>query len=190
MKRNIIEKINFKNTNWIKIKDAVYDYTWIMKNLKTQNEEFKRKFANFYKLNLGIKKEEDKKYFFSLLKDSLRKNNDNYSNVLGRLSRKTGRNEMSFASKIIATVNPEMPVIDKIVLSHLKISRPSYGSLNHRKDKSVYIYGEIEEDYKKFLNTTKGKELMNTFNNEIQQQRNFKITDFKKLDFILWQTRK
>ena len=30
---------------------------------------------------------------------------------------------------------------------------------------------------------------MNIFDKNIKQQRNFKITKIKKLDFILWQTR-
>ena len=186
----MIEKINFKKTDWSQIQEAIDDYTWIMKNLQTTNDDFKRKFAHFYKVNLGIKNKDDKKYFFILLKDSLKINNDNYSDVLDKLSKKTGRNEMSFASKIVATVNPDLPVIDKIVLRHLLISRPSYSNLIYRKEKSVSIFKEIEAAYNEFLNTTKGKKLIHTFNSRIKQQRNFKITNIKKLDFILWQTRK
>ncbi len=36
----MIEKINFKKTDWSQIQEAIDDYTWIMKNLQTQNEEF------------------------------------------------------------------------------------------------------------------------------------------------------
>ena len=81
----MIEKINFKNTDWCKIQKAVYEYTWLMKNLQNQNKGFKKKFASFYKVNLGIKKEAAKKYFFNLLKDCLKENNYNYFNILGRL---------------------------------------------------------------------------------------------------------
>ncbi len=39
---------------------------------------------------------------------------------------------MSCASKIVATVNPEKPFIERIVLGHFKINRPIYGDLNYR----------------------------------------------------------
>ena len=96
---------------------------------------------------------------------------------------------MSFASKIVATVNPEKPIIDRIVLGHIKISRPSYGDLEHRINKSINIYNEIEQEYLKFLKSKLGEELMDIFIKRIKQQHNFKITNIKKLDFILWQTR-
>jgi hypothetical protein len=132
----------------------------------------------------------DKKSFFNLLTECIKNNNDNYADVLNKLSEKTGRNEMSFASKIVATVNIQKPVIDKIVLGHFKISRPSHGDLKHRKIKSIDIYNEIEEAYHELIKLKLGRELIITFNKKIKQQQNFKITDIKKLDFILWQTRK
>ena len=190
MKRQEIEKVNFKNTDWVQIQKGYDDYLWIMKNTEKLDDGFKRKFAHFYKLNQGMKNANDKKIFFNLLNECINNNNDNYVDVLKKLSGKTGRNEMSFASKIVATVNPQKPVIDKIVLGHFKISRPSYGDLKHRISKSINIHNEIEEEYLEFLKSKLGKELMNIFNKRIKQQHNFKITNIKKLDFILWQTRK
>ncbi len=96
---------------------------------------------------------------------------------------------MSFASKIVATVNPNKPIIDRIVLRHFKISRPSYGDLKHKICKSINTYNEIKEEYLKFLKLKLGEELLDIFNNRIKQQHNFNITNIKKLDFILWQTR-
>jgi hypothetical protein len=160
-----------------------------MKNMHIFDDEFKKKFAHFYKLNQGMKNTNDKKSFFNLLKECINNNNDNYVDVLNKISEKTGRNEMSFASKIVASVNAQRPVLDKIVLGHFKINRPSYGDLKQRISKSINIYNEIEEEYHEFLKSKLGKELMNIFDKNIKQQRNFKITKIKKLDFILWQTR-
>ena len=190
MKRKEIEKIKFKNTDWIKIQKSYYDYLFIMKNLHNLDNEFKRKFAHFYKLNQGMKNANNQKSFFNLLKECINNKQDDYATVLKKLSLKTGRNEMSFASKIVATVNPEKPIIDRIVLGHFKISRPSYGDLKHKISKSINIHNEIEEEYLQFLKSKLGEELMDNFNKKIKQQHNFKITNIKKLDFILWQTRK
>ena len=53
-----------------------------------------------------------------------------------------------------------------------------------------YICNKIEKDYLKFLSSKLGKELMNIFNNKIKQKRNLKITNIKKIDFKVRQTRK
>ena len=190
MERLSQKKDCYKNTNWTAIQKGYDDYLFIMKNIHIFDDEFKRKFAHFYKLNQGMKNTNDKKSFFNLLKECINNNNDNYVDVLNKISEKTGRNEMSFASKIVASVNAQRPVLDKIVLGHFKINRPSYGDLKQRISKSINIYNEIEEEYHEFLKSKLGKDLMNIFDKNIKQQRNFKITKIKKLDFILWQTRK
>ena len=53
-----------------------------------------------------------------------------------------------------------------------------------------HIHDENEKDDLKFLSSKLGKELMNIFNNKIKQKRNFKITNIKKIDFKVRQTRK
>ena len=189
MKRQEIKRLNFKNADWPKIQKGYNDYLWIMSNSENLNDEFRRKFASFYKLNQGMRNINDKKSFFNLLKECIKNNQDDYATVLKKLSLKTGRNEMSFASKIVATVNPHKPIIDRIVLGHYQIRRPSYGDLKHRISKSINIYNEIEKDYLEFLDTKLGKDRMKIFDNNIEQVNNFKITKIKKLDFILWQTR-
>jgi hypothetical protein len=189
MKRQEIKRLNFKNADWTKIQEGYDNYLYIMKNMHIFDDEFKKKFASFYKLHQGMRNINHKKSFFNLLKDCIKNNQDDYTTVLNKLSLKTRRNEMSFASKIVASVNANKPVIDKIVLGHFKINRPSYGDLKHKISKSINIYNEIEEDYHEFLKSKKGEELMNIFDKEIKQQHNYKITNIKKLDFILWQTR-
>ena len=90
MIRQEIKKINFKNTNWCKIQKGYNDYLWIMSNSTNLNDEFKRKFASFYKLNQGMRNTDDKKSFFNLLKECINNKQDDYATVLKKLSLKTG----------------------------------------------------------------------------------------------------
>lgn len=190
MQRLSQKKSYYKNTDWTKIQKGYDDYLFIMKNMHIFDNEFKKNFASFYKLDQGMRNTNDKKSFFNLLKECINNQQDDYATVIKKLSLKTGRNEMSFTSKIVATINPDKPIIDRIVLGHFKISRPSYGVLEHRISKGINIHKEIEEEYLQFLNSKLGEELMDIFNKRIKQQHDFKITNIKKLDFILWQTRK
>ena len=189
MERLSQKKSYYKNTDWTKIQKGYFDYASIMQNMQNFDDEFKGSFAHFYRLNQGIKNSNNKNSFFNLLEECINKKQDDYATVLNRLSDLTGRNEMSFASKIVATVNPNKPIIDKIVLRHFKTNRPSYGDLKHRISVSINIYNEIEEEYHEFLKSKKGEELINDFNKNIKQEHNFNITNIKKIDFILWQTR-
>jgi hypothetical protein len=75
---------------------------------------------------------------------------------------------MSCASKIIATVNHEKSVIERVVIDNLKINRPSYGDLNHRINISNNIINELEKYYMNFLSSKLDKELMNIFNAKIK----------------------
>ncbi len=80
---------------------------------------------------------------------------------MNKLSVKSGSNEISCASKIIATVNHEKFVIERVVIDHLKINMPSYGDLNHRINMSINIINELEKYYMNFLSSKLAKELMN-----------------------------
>lgn len=72
----MLEKINFEKTNWDAIQKGHDQYKWIMNNLDNQNEEFRKKFAAFYKINLGLKQGEDQLFFFNLLSLCISSKND------------------------------------------------------------------------------------------------------------------
>ena len=114
------------------------------------------------------KEANDKKSLFNFLKICIKNKKDYYVYFLNKLSVKSGRNEMSCASKIIATVNHEKSVIERVVIDNLKINRPSYGDLNHRINISNNIINELEKYYMNFLSSKLDKELMNIFNAKIK----------------------
>lgn len=185
---NMLEKINLDKTKWSTIQKELNNYSWIMTNLDNQNDEFVSRFSKFYKLNLGIKNAIHKEGFFNLLKLSILSKNDNLPYILKKLAIITNRNEISFSSKIAATVNPQLPVVDKCILGHLKINRPSYGNLDYRIQKSLEMYDQIVGAYQKFLESNEGEKVIAIFDKEIHLP-DIQLTRVKKLDFILWQTR-
>jgi hypothetical protein len=104
---------------------------------------------------------------------------------LVRLFRATGRYEASFASKLIATLDPHQPVIDSVVTTNLKLPLPP---ANHpqRKRQIERVHLELTKRYCRFLATANGRYLVRTFT----RTHNAKdLTPIKMLDFILWQTR-
>ena len=54
----------------------------------------------------------------------------NFPEALRALRERTGRLEASFASKLVATLDPNKPVIDKFVLSNFNLRLPYHGAAN------------------------------------------------------------
>jgi hypothetical protein len=101
------------------------------------------------------------------------------------LHRATGRYEASFASKLLATVRPEMPVIDSIVLRNLGLTAPRYNAPN-RHSRLDRLHETLTLWFRAFLRTDTGRYLVKRFREEYPQAR---ISKVKMLDLVLWQTR-
>jgi hypothetical protein len=124
------------------------------------------------------------KEFYSLLQKS-KKDTTTFENTLSKLFEKTGKIESSFASKLVATIDPKMPVIDSIVLKNLKFKLP-YSYDKEREIKILKIYQTLIKEFSLFLKTESGKYLVEQFAKEYPTS---KISKTKMLDLILWQTR-
>ena len=95
------------------------------------------------------------------------------------------RVEPSFSSKLVATINPKLPVWDQQVLKNLKLKAPLYGD-KERLNKTKKLYDSIKEWYRDYLNTIEGRKKVTEFD---QRFPNSGISNIKKIDLILWQTR-
>src|SRR5207245_3969888 len=65
-----------------------------------------------------------------------------FPEALQEVNRRTGRVEASFASKLVATLDPSKPVIDKFVLAHFELSLPRCGVSNQGL-KTIHLYREL-----------------------------------------------
>lgn len=193
-------KINKKDLNKILTKDKILkltDYFYIQNNIHNVSSiEFRKRFNKFYYVN-PHRNLDWQKVYYSLLKNSVGKKDISYEKIISTLYKKTGRVEASFASKLVATLNMDMPVIDSVVLKYFKkqgckkIIMPPYSNTpKERTEKLSILHKNLIEIYNNFLKTKKGKEVIKIF------RKNFKeifpteeISDIKIIDFILWQTR-
>ena len=108
-----------------------------------------------------------------------------FPEVLATLQRTTGRCEASFASKLVATIDPNMPVIDSIVLRNLALRLPSTG-FKGRLAAIQELHRRLETHFTQFLTTSTGRYLVERFREEYPTAN---ITTIKMLDLVLWQTR-
>ena len=143
--------------------------------------EFRRRFNGFYRVRRGA---EWQAAFFGLL-ERAKTEPPTFGEILSELRRATGRYEASFASKLLATVDPDMPVIDSIVLGNLGLRLPASTSQN-RAAGIEGVHQALVKEFDAFLQSDPGRRLVNRFR---QTHPSAEITETKMLDLVLWQTR-
>ena len=105
-----------------------------------------------------------------------------FEDILNHIFLYTNRIEPSFSSKMLATINPAMPVWDRYVLSQLSLSIPKYYQDN-RLQACIKTYNELVAWYSKYEKTQNAKDVIAIFKQVFPQ---IKITDVKKIDLALW----
>ena len=102
-----------------RIERGLTTYLWLQRQVRacdvSKNEEFQRRYSGFYRVRRDFKW---RLGYFSLLESSKLKGIE-FPEALGEINRHCRRIEASFASKLVATLDPSKPVIDKFVLEDL-----------------------------------------------------------------------
>ncbi|MEZ0538080.1 hypothetical protein [Fibrella arboris] len=146
------------------------------------NTDFRKSFNGFYRIRQKPAAWYDT--FYELLDESRGQSID-FSTILRSLHRATNRYEASFASKLVATLDPQMPVIDSIVLKNLNAKLP-YQSDPNRFESICSLYEKINRCYIDYLQNEQGRYLVNQFKIVYP---NVDIAEIKMLDLVLWQSR-
>lgn len=166
---------------------GINKYLWIMDRLHKVNvyedSEFRKAYNGFYRMRQRSGQFYDA--YYSFMEENKRRRNITFGEVLGHLKNETGRMEASFSSKLAATINPEMPVWDKYVMKNMGIKVPGY-SVKNRQEKIKDAYGQLVKEYEHLLESNEGQMMIKAFDEAYSY---CKVTDIKKIDFILWQIR-
>jgi len=179
--------MNLNDTNWGKITKSLATYLWLMEQLHlvdvSTDITYQKKFKGFYKVR---RKQAFCDVYFNILEKNKRNQNLRFEEVLLSLQ-STGRIEASFTSKLLATINPLLPVLDKEVLIHLTGSLAMSASTGDPLKDCAIKYKSMVSYYREFIKAEEGKVILNSFQ---EKHPDAPITDLKKIDFVLWQTRK
>ncbi len=146
---------------------------------------FQTRFNGFYRVRQ--KPEAWYESYFELMEQNKGKR-PTFEQVLGELRKRIGNDayEPSFSSKLVASLDPWKPVWDVYVLQNTGHQPPDYNS-NTKHEDAVAAYGSIVEWYRAFMESADGLRCVRLFNENVRDY--YRISDIKKIDFILWQTR-
>lgn len=155
----------------------------IFKTDVSTDTDFQRKYNGFYRVRQ--RPQEWYRTYFELMEE-LKGKVVEFDNVLDELKKRTGRYEPSFSSKLVATLNSTKPIWDVHILANTSHKAPAYSNGN-KVDLAKKAYQSIGAWYESFIQTAAGKLCIVVFDEKIKEHS--KISDLKKIDFILWQIR-
>ncbi len=168
-------------------------YMRIMQNASADDfsatPEFRKLFNGFYKVQRKTQKWYDR--YYELMEEQRIKSRS-FSEILVELNSINPSVEASFASKLIATINPDFPIWDQYVLRNLGFEREweKYRSCSAdaRIEKAVEIYEIIQSLYSEFELSAEGKACIAAIDSALPMYAE-KLSNTKKIDFILWSKR-
>ena len=123
------------------------------------------------------------KRYFQLLQEQ-RELKRELKDIIDELLLVTRRREVSYGSKLIATEDPNRPVIDFFVRKELDITPPDRNS-DDFVDDWCSIYVEIEKIYGEVLAGNDGRDFVKQFDEVFPSLKD--LTPVKKIDILLWQ---
>ena len=106
--------INIDDYNWEQIEIGAEKYDYIMEWFNevdvSKDEEFQRKFTGFYRIRRSRELFLDKYYSYM---ESLKGSKPSFGEIIRKINTFIGSIEPSFSSKLLATLDPNMPVWDQ-----------------------------------------------------------------------------
>lgn len=161
-------------------------YKEIRENYKkcdiSTDREFITNFNSLYKIRRdGTWQKHFYNYFEKVKKDP----HIDFETILKEISGKKGDIEASFSSKMLATINPNMPIWDKYVIKNLKL-RVTGETRDEKIKSTIETYKYLIKKEKELLEDPVVKDSISEFRKIFPD---YDLTDIKILDYILWNNR-
>jgi hypothetical protein len=167
------------------LEDGLDRYVWLQRHVGlcdvSRDEDFQTRFNGFYRVRRGFSWRAD---YFALM-ESAKATGIEFPTALKEINRRTGWIEASFASKLVATVDPSTPVIDRFVLENFGLKLPRWG-LSDRESKTVDVYHNLRGAYRELFQSPTGTMIRELFELRFPHAG---ITELKKIDLVLWKIR-
>ena len=161
-------------------------YKQIMETVRKTNVstdlDFQRIFNAFYRVRRNA---EWRKTYYNLFETS-KNSTPSFESIIRTMYEVTGNIEASFSSKMLATINPEMPIWDRYVVQNLCLEMRGKTKVDQLKC-AVDLYDKMISWYENFLQTENGRECIAEFDRILPGY--VWMSDVKKIDFYLWSIR-
>lgn len=169
-----------------RVEIGLQKYENIQRNLHhvnvAENLSFQRKFNHFYRIRRNA---EWRFHFYSIFEKYKSAQNLSLLFILEEMKTLTNRIEASFCSKLLASLNTDLPVLDSVVLKNLNLNLPSNYAEN-RIQKTINTYNDLISTIEEIKKSPDGKLLSKLFGEKFGEGR---VSKTKEIDLVLWQCR-
>ena len=161
-------------------------YQFVLEQCKntdvSKDKEYQRIFNGFY---IVRRNEAWRECFYDYF-ESIKNGTPSFAEIIMHLYIHTGNIEPSFSSKMLATISPQKPIWDRYVVQNLDIQLTGT-TKDEKLENAIILYNDMEKWYEDFLQTSKGRECIDTFDRVLPDYK--WISNIKKIDSILWSVR-
>jgi hypothetical protein len=168
-----------------RIANGLAKYSWLQKEFPirdvSSDSEYRKRFGGFYRVRRSASWRDT---FFQILERG-KSAPLTFGEALRALQAGTGKVEASFASKLVATLDPVQPVIDSVVLKNIGFKLPAAASAD-RFSEIESLHRRLAEVYWEYLASESGRDLVKRFRESYPDAQ---VTETKMLDLVLWQSR-
>lgn len=153
------------------------------------DKDFQKKFNAFFRIRQRSNAWYEK--YYELLQEQV-KAERSFECILQALYNVNGKIEVSFSSKLIAAADPTKPIWDSNVLGKLGCVQEwkdvEKKTPEERIQRAVQIYNCMNEAYDKFIASEEGRACIGKFDRILPRYKD-KLSNVKKVDYILWGTK-
>ena len=160
------------------IEEAVglYAYRDTLDLTKIGTEKYQKNYSYYYRLRRDDKWKAE---YFAYMQKQVRNSEITFAEIIKQISSISHKNEASFASKMLATLNPNYPILDSNVAKFLGFKYRSKST-----EDCIEIYNELTKKVHDFLQTNDGAECVEEFDRMFPNFTD--INPVKKIDLYLW----
>ena len=161
-------------------------YKQIMERVRNTNvssdKDFQRTFNSYYR----IRRNEEWQTIFYDLFETIKDSEPSFEQIIRVLYKNTGNIEASFSSKMLATINSDMPIWDRYVVHNLCLNVKGKTKEEQLRC-TVDLYDQMVRWYSIFLDTPNGRECIEEFDRILPEYK--WMSSVKKIDFYVWSIR-
>ena len=160
-------------------------YRWLQEELYRRDvyvdQEYRRKFSGYYRMRFVSQEYRDA--FFSVFEKIKNAPETSFRDVSYCLYDVDQKHEFSFISKMLHTINPHKPIFDSQVCEVLHLRRTYQSSLEGKVRQDEDSLRHIVKAYTEMSASAEMRKMLAQMDNFTP---GYRMTDEKKLDFILW----
>lgn len=162
-------------------------YAFTINHLAKVNVQLDFAYQRTFNALYGVRRNAEwRRAFYRILEQRKGSPDIRFPEIVREIFERTGRVEASFASKLVATIDPTRAIYDSVVRANLGL--PNRTSAGHAKIAEVsHDYDAIQTHLGALVASAKFQELRQRFDREFPDFTQF--ADLKVLDFLIWQMR-